>query len=166
MGCSSTTPEDPSSAGRHATELAVPSPPVRAPQVLALAVLAAGAAACGERERVNADRPPSPVNLTAAVLRDRVLLSPRTVGAGPIVLIVSNQSRRTQSVTVETQELGGRVAGVRASTGPIAPRGTGTLKVDARTGRYRVRVRDASIRPARLWVGRPRPSAQDQLLQP
>jgi hypothetical protein len=139
---------------------------VRRARLLALGAVAAGAVGCGERGRVNAERPPASVNLTAAVLRDRVLLSPRAVGAGPIVLIVSNQSGRTRSVTLETQELGGTEAGIRASTGPIAPRGTGTLQVDARTGRYRVRVGGARIRPARLLVGRPRPSAQDELLLP
>jgi hypothetical protein len=139
---------------------------VRAARRSALAALAAATAACGGGERVNADRPPAPVDLSAAVSRHRVILSPRAIGAGPVTLIVSNQSARTQSVTLETRELGGAEAGVRATTGPIAPRGTGTLQVDARTGRYRVRVADARIRPARLVVGHPRRSAQDQLLQP
>ena len=111
-----------------------------------------GLAACGSETRVNRERPPAPINVTAAIHPSRVQVSPATFGAGPIVLIVSNQSSRAQAVTFETA---GRAAGITSSTGSISPRGT-----------YSVRVGDRTIRPARVVVGAKRPSAQDDLLQP
>jgi hypothetical protein len=140
---------------------------VRRPLAAALCLAGAAAlAACGDTEpRTNDPRPPTPVMLTAAVHDDVVQVSPSRVGAGPIVLIVSNQSKRPQRVTFETDELGGRTAGRRASTGTIAPQGTGRLTIDARTGRYAVHAGDG-IRTAHVRVGAPRGSAQDQLLLP
>jgi hypothetical protein len=70
------------------------------------------------------------------------------------------------NVTVETDVLGASSGGIRQSTAPINPQGTATLKLDLRTGRYIVAVADKSIGEARLNVGKPRPSSQDQLLQP
>jgi hypothetical protein len=144
-------------------------PAVRAARPVALGTLGAvglALAACGGQERVNAPRPPAPVTLSAAILRDRVLVSPRAVGAGPLVLVVANQSARRRTLTVETDEIAGTEVGLRASSDPIAPGGTATLELDARRGRYRVGAGDAAIRPARVRVGRRRPSAQDALLLP
>ena len=126
------------------------------------------AAGCGgsESPRKNLNRPAPPVNMTAAVQDDVVRVSPRTVGAGRIVLVVSNQSDRPQKVTFETDELGGTRGGNRASSPTIAPRGTGRLTIDARQGTYAVRVDDDAIRAARVLIGPPRESGQNQLLLP
>jgi hypothetical protein len=118
-------------------------------------------AACGSTTRASTDRPPAPVNVTAAIHESRVQVSPGRIGGGPVVIIVSNQSRRAQRLTVETA---GRAAGVRRSTGPIAPQGTARLSLDVSRGSYLVRASDA--RSARLRVGARRRSAQDDLLQP
>jgi hypothetical protein len=135
--------------------------------VLATAVLAAGAAACGEDdERENALRPAAPINVSAAIDGQRVRVSPRSFGAGPVVFVISNQSGLPQEVTFETDELGGSTGGIRKSTGPIESRSTGTLKVDAREGTYRLSTSSRGIRPAAVEVGEARPSAQDALLQP
>ena len=93
-------------------------------------------------------------------------MSPKTFGAGPIVIIVSNQTAERQTVTLETEELGGSQPGVRRSTNPIDPRSTATLKVDVRQGTYAVSTRGDSIEPATVEVGKARKSAQDELLQP
>jgi hypothetical protein len=136
---------------------------VRRIAVIAL-VFAAG---CGGQEpRENLDRPAPPVNMTAAVQDDVVRVSPRTVGAGRIVLIISNQSGRPQKVTFETDELGGTQGGTRASSPTIAPRDTGRLTIEAREGTYAVRVDDDAIRAARIEIGPPRESGQDMLLLP
>ena len=126
------------------------------------------AAGCGgsESPRKNLNRPAPPVTMTAAVQDDVVRVSPRTVGAGRIVLVVSNQSDRPQKVTFETDELGGTRGGNRASSPTIAPRGTGRLTIDAREGTYAVRVDDDAIRAARIMIGPPRESGQNQLLLP
>ena len=73
-------------------------------------------------ERENELRPPVPVRMTAAIHDDVVQVSPRSVGAGTIMLVVSNQSDAPQTVTFETDELGGERGGNRASSPEIAPR--------------------------------------------
>jgi hypothetical protein len=138
---------------------------VRIAVVLASAALLA--TACGDTEpRQNRERPAAPVTLTAAVHDDGIQVSPAVTGAGPIVLVVSNQTAKPQKVTFETDELGGRTGGNTASTPLIEPQGTGRLSIDARTGRYAVHVRDRTVRAAHVKIGPPRQSSQDDLLQP
>jgi hypothetical protein len=138
---------------------------VRLAVVLASTVLLA--TACGDTEpRTNLPRPPAPVTLTAAVRDDVIQVSPAVTGAGPIVLLVSNQTSKPQKVTFETDELGGKTGGNTASTPVIAPRSTGRLSIDVRSGRYAVHVQDRTIRAARVTVGPPRKSSQNQLLLP
>jgi hypothetical protein len=134
-------------------------------RVVLIAVLALAGCGGGE-QRENDLRPAAPITLTGAIHRDGLRISPATVGAGTIVLIVSNQSGEPQKVTFETDELGGSVAGRTASSPIIAPRKTGRLTIDAREGTYSVHVADDAIRAARVFVGPPRKSAQDQLLLP
>jgi hypothetical protein len=144
-------------------------PKLRSTTVLAAAAIACGGAAgCGgsDEDFANRPRPAAPINVTAAVSDSKVSVSPRTFGAGPIVVIVSNQPTAPQTVTIETDELGGDQPGLRRSTGRIGPRGTATMKVDVREGSYAVSTSGGGIRPAAVEVGEPRPSAQDQLLQP
>ena len=127
--------------------------------------LAATASACGSDNTSyrNEPRPPAPINVTAAISDSRVKVSPPRFGAGPIVLIISNQSSDAQSVTFQTN---GRAAGIRHTTSAINPAGTAQLLLDVRRGSYRVSVDDRRIRPASLRVGARRPSAQAALLQP
>ena len=133
--------------------------------VLASAALLA--TACGDTEpRQNLDRPAAPVTITAAVHDDEIQVSPLVTGAGPIVLVVSNQTAKPQKVTFETDELGGRTGGNTASTPLIEPQGTGKLSIDARTGRYAVHVQDRTVRAAHVKIGPPRKSSQNQLLLP
>jgi hypothetical protein len=133
------------------------------PAILVTSVLVAG---CGGSSYKNEPRPPSPINITASVSDRGIAVSPNSFGAGPIVLIVTNQTGASQEVTFESDELGASKPGVSQTTEPINPSGTGQLKVDATEGRYRVRVGNADIPPAEINVGPERQSAQNQLLQP
>jgi len=125
-------------------------------------------AGCGGSSdtRTNVPRPAPPVTMTAAVQDDVVRVSPRAVGAGEVTLIVSNQSERAQTVTFETDELGGARAGTRASSPPIPAGSTGRLTLKVRQGTYSVHVASDAIRPARVLVGPPRKSGQNDLLLP
>ena len=134
--------------------------------VAAIAGSALAAGCGGGGPRANVPRPPAPVTLTAAIHDDVVQVSPARVGAGPIVLIVSNQTATPQRVTVETDELGGRTGGNTASTPVIPAQGTGRLTIDARSGRYAVHVGGRAIRAAHVRVGARRPSSQNDLLLP
>ena len=111
---------------------------------LAVAVVLA-VAACGSSsgDYKNDPRPPAPIVITGYISDQRVSVSPRSLGAGPISLIVTNQV-----------------------TAPISPRDTATLKVDVKPGSYSVHVGGDAIHAARLKVGPERASAQNDLLQP
>jgi hypothetical protein len=104
--------------------------------------------------------------MTGAIHEDGLQVSPATVGAGTVVLIVSNQSRAPQTVTFETDELGGTRSGTTASSPEIAPGATGRVTIVAREGTYSVHTQDDAIRAARVEIGPPRPSGQDRLLLP
>ena len=120
----------------------------------------------GGEERVNEPRPAPLVNLTAAVQDDVIRVSPSSVGAGQIVLVISNQSDQPQRVTFRTDELGGARGGRTASSPMIPAKSTGRLTIDAREGRYSVSVADDDIRAAPVFVGPPRESGQDRVLLP
>ena len=136
------------------------------------ALIVAGAtllvAGCGEEndDYANTLRPPAPIVISATISDDQVTVSPRSFGAGPINLIVSNQTDEAQELTLETDEIGGDAPGIEQNSGPINPGDTASLKADLDTGTYRVGVDGKGISSFRLKVGDARPSAQNQLLQP
>jgi len=126
------------------------------------------AAGCGGGTRyANRPRPAVPVNLSASISDRGVAVSPRRVGAGPVTVIVTNQSATAQELTIETdQPATSGATGLTRTTGSIDPRGTASLELDAPTGQLLVHVKNSAIRPARVVVGEPRPNSGDQLLLP
>jgi len=132
--------------------------------VVAVAATAAGCGVGGSGYK-NEPRPPAPIVVTASISNDRVSVSPRIFGAGPISLVVTNQTGASQQVTLESIERVGQGPGIRQQTAPINPKDTATLKATIDPGRYRVGV-GGGISPGILSVGRERPSAQNDLLQP
>jgi hypothetical protein len=134
--------------------------------VLLAAALVIGG--CGNgNDYKNDPRPPSPINVTAFVGAKRVSVSPNSFGAGPIVVIVTNQSNSSQDVTFQTSVAGsGGKDDVTQSTGPINPGDTGQIKLDVVQGSYQVKTGDGAISPAAVSVGPKRASAQNDLLQP
>jgi hypothetical protein len=139
---------------------------VTVPAMLAGAVLAA--AGCGGTSSSGASRPrPAvPIIITASISPEQVSVSPRKFGAGPITLIVSNQTGASQQVTLESDEAPGQGPGIRQQTAPINPRDTASLKADVRPGRYRVAVAGDAIRAATVNVGKERASAENDVLLP
>lgn len=135
----------------------------------ATVVLGAGAliAGCGEEDDYeNKPRPAAPIVVSAAISPERISVSPKEFGAGPVTLIVTNQTDSAQEVTLETNEIGGDSPGIEQKTGPISPGDTASLKADLGQGTYRVGVNGRGISEAAVEVGEPRKSAQDELLQP
>jgi hypothetical protein len=126
-----------------------------------------GGCGSGDTPYENRDRPPIPMVVTAYISKDRVSVSPAVFGAGPIRLIVTNQTDRSQQITLETSDRpGSDTAGVRQQTGPINPRDTAALQADVRQGDYSVHVSGGDIRPAKLAVGSQRDTSQQDLLLP
>jgi hypothetical protein len=128
--------------------------------------LAAGGCGSSSADYKNDPRPPAPIVVTGYVDDQRVSVSPRSMGAGPISLIVTNQTSTAQRVTLESANATGTGPGLKQVTAPISPRDTATLKVDVKPGSYTVHVAGDAIRAARLQVGPERASAQNDLLQP
>jgi hypothetical protein len=126
-------------------------------------------AGCGaDSSYKNNPRPPSPITVTASISDKAVSVSPSRFGAGPVTLVVTNQTGRSRELVLQSsQEPGSGQTGLAAQdTGPINPQGTASLKADLRQGQYEVHVRGGGVRPAALRVGQPRKSAQNELLQP
>jgi hypothetical protein len=129
-------------------------------------VLAAGGCGSSSADYKNDPRPPGPIVITGYISDQRVSVSPRSLGAGPISLIVTNQTATAQRVTLESAGATGSGPGIKQVTAPISPQDTATLKVDVKPGSYSVHVGEDAIRAARLKVGPQRASAQNDLLQP
>ena len=127
---------------------------------------AVGACGSSSADYKNDPRPPSAIIITGYISDQRLSVSPRTFGAGPISLIVTNQTGTSQRVTLESAGAAGSGPGIRQVTAPISPQDTATLKVDVKPGSYSVHVGGDAIRAARLKVGPERASAQNDLLQP
>jgi hypothetical protein len=126
------------------------------------ALSTASLSGCGGSDaRESNPRPPSPIDIAVVIGEDEVDASPAKFGAGPIVLMVSNQSNASRTLTIEGSQ-------VRQSVGPINPQDTATLKVSVRPGEYTLAAAAGSsdLKPAKLTVGPERPSAQNELLRP
>jgi hypothetical protein len=130
--------------------------------VVVIAVAGAVAGCGGNGDYQNRLRPPALFVVTAAIARDRVSVSPHKFGAGPISLIVTNQTNATQQVTLESSAAGSALQ----QSGPINPQDTATLQADVPQGTYRLKVGSKRIKPAVLMVGKKRPSSQNTLLLP
>lgn len=130
------------------------------------AVVAAGCGGGGSDYKNN-PRPAAPIVITASISDKSVSVSPEHFGAGPISMIVTNQTATAQKVTLETHSSPATSSpGVKQQTAPISPQDTATLKLDVKPGRYSVHVGGGAIHAATLRVGKARASAQNDLLQP
>jgi hypothetical protein len=130
------------------------------------AVLAAGVvvAGCGDEDFANDPRPPVPVELTGVIQDDAVTVSPSRVGAGPILITISNQTRNRATITLEG-------ASIRERVGPVRPLDTATIQRTLAPGLYEVQAGSdvalpREIRPAELEIGRERDSSSSDLLLP
>jgi hypothetical protein len=130
--------------------------------LLAGAMLVAG---CGGGSHFkDKPRPPVPVQLTGVVTDRGVQISPHKVGAGPVILIVSNQTSAAHTITLEGN-------GTTDTVGPINPLGTGKLQQSLSQGNYSVKAGSAQatsrdIPPGRITVSRERQNSSSDLLLP
>ena len=119
------------------------------------------------RTRENRLRPPVPVTLTAAIHEDALQVSPATVGAGTVVLVVSNQSDGAADGDVRDRRArrqARRQHAPRARRSP--PARPAALTIITREGMYSVHTADDAIRAARVKIGPPRESGQDRAAAP
>ncbi|MEA2450789.1 MAG: hypothetical protein QOG63_2721 [Thermoleophilaceae bacterium] len=130
-----------------------------------LATTALIGAGCGGGSHFeNAPRPPSPVQLTGVIRDDKVTVSPNRVGAGPIILLISNQTQQAHTITLD----GGSV---NETVGPINPLDTAKVQQTLGRGSYQVKAGSKQavakeISPATLDIGPSRKSSRNELLLP
>ena len=129
--------------------------------VVAVALLAAAGIGCGSDDEARSEeRPPVPINISVNLDQERITASPAEFGAGPITLLIANQSGAAQTLTIDGPRL-------RRSVGPINPQDTATVRLRVLQGEYTLSAEESSgLREATLTVGPPRPSAQNDLLLP
>ena len=130
--------------------------------VVACALVVGGCG--GGKSFKNEPRPPVPVQLTGVITAKGVTISPKRVGAGPIVLTVSNQTTGAHTITLEG-------TGSTDTVGPVNPLDTAQLRQTLKPGTYTIKAGSkqattAEIKPGTLTVGPSRPSSSNQLLLP
>lgn len=135
-----------------------------AQSALLIAGAAASIAGCGQEDFKNEPRPAALTSLTGVIQDRGVTVSPSREGAGPLEIIISNQTDEAHTVTLEGEA-------VEETVGPIQPQDTGTIQKTLAAGRYEVRAGSAvattqKIAPAQLTIGEARDSSNDRLLLP
>jgi hypothetical protein len=141
-----------------------------------LALGALSVAGCGGGAHfANLSRPAVPTNVTVYVNNSRILLSPSTVGAGPVNFIITNQASEAESLSIAPAAGGSAVA----STAPINPQATSEVQVNFTSpySNYTVttgtpgttdaqNATPSSIAPASFYISSQRQNANNVLLQP
>ena len=100
------------------------------------------------------------MKITASISTDGISVSRERFAPGPVSLVVTNLTRRSQQVMLRAEG-----PGLRQLTAPINPRDTATLEADMDLGRYTIGVAADRIMPASLLVAG-RHAAQKEPLQP
>jgi len=141
--------------------------------ILAASTVALAACGSGGSAPASQPRPPAPVNLAVYVNNAKVSVSPASVGAGPIVFVVTNQATHAEALAISAA---GQMHPL-ASTAPINPQATTQVTVDFRPGVYtiatapRAQTDAAALRPpliasASIHIGPPRADSNNDLLLP
>lgn len=135
--------------------------------ILCLAPVGAVAlAGCGGGEDfANEPRPAVTIQLSGVITDKRMEVQPSRIGAGPIVLLISNQTDASHSVTLEGEGV------TPEEVGPINPLDTATIQKDLPEGEFEIAVVDdegetTAIDAATLEVDGERPSGSNTLLLP
>jgi hypothetical protein len=129
------------------------------PPVVAVAVvIALAVAGCGRKDFKNDPRPPLPAEIAVKIAKDGVGVSPKTFGSGLVIFTVANLTDQTGSLAIHGP--------VTANTDSIPPGGTGTVKVEMKSGSYEASVDGIAVRPFQFTVGPERASGQNDLLLP
>ncbi|MGH2712280.1 MAG: hypothetical protein ACRDM7_00010 [Thermoleophilaceae bacterium] len=132
--------------------------------IFAAVAAVAVAAGCGDEDFENEPRPPVPLELTGVIQEDKVTVSPSSVGAGPLVITISNQTDARHTLTLEGES-------IKEEVGPVAPLDTATIQRTLAPGSYEVRAGSMravkkEIAPASLDIGKERQNSNSELLLP
>ena len=136
---------------REALRFALPS---------GLAMLALASAGCGSEDHPNQPRPAVPLEVSAKVDEDKVVVSPSRFGAGLTVFTISNQTDDIVQLALDGP--------TEAVSEPIDAGGVSdSFKVPMQEGPYQVSAgAGSSARPTELLIGPKRKSSSNELLLP
>jgi hypothetical protein len=117
--------------------------------------------ACGQEDFANEPRPATAIELTGVIQENKVTVSPRKVGAGPVTITLSNQTDDPHTLVLAGDR-------TQAEIGPINPLDTGTIQKTLEPGIYEVRAGNEKavareIRPAELVIGKERKSSAEDV---
>ena len=121
-------------------------------------VTALAVAGCGRSDFKNDPRPPVPAEVSVKIAKDGVAVSPREFGAGLVNFTIANLTTDPGTLAIHGP--------VSAGSSEIPPAGTGTVKVEMKTGNYEASVSGIAARPFSFTVGPERASGQNDLLLP
>jgi hypothetical protein len=113
---------------------------------------------CGSSDFKNDPRPPIPAEVSVKIASDGVGVSPKEFGAGLVNFTIANLTQSPGTLSIDGP--------VNAESDEIPPAGTGTIRVDMKTGSYEASVSGVNSRPFDFNVGPERASAQNDLLLP
>ena len=151
------------------------------------ALLLSAAGCGGDDEFKNEARPPVPTQLTGVITEDEVTVSPDNLPLKaeegqaesqeelktPVVLIVSNQTDSSHTITLSGQPRDRKLKPIEAQTSQINPGDTAQIQQTLPPGTYEVRAGSeeavpagAQIAPATLTVNTNRQTSSDDLLLP
>lgn len=132
---------------------------MRALTLIAVATAALAAIGCGGSGRGDSNRPPETLTIAVQISEDEVTSSPSNFGAGPITMLISNQTSVPQKMTIDGPRLN-RVV-------PVDVRDTATLKANLLPGDYTLETKTSQQTPPfAMHIGAPRGSNQNRLLLP
>ena len=111
-------------------------------------------------------RPAVPLELSGVITDKAVSVEPRRLGAGPVTILISNQSRQSHTVTLE-----GGPHNTIEQVGPINPLDTGRIQETLEPGTYSVKAGSVhaaarEIKPATLEIRGRRASSSGTVLLP
>ena len=89
---------------------------------------------CGDDDFKNEARAPVRVELTGVIQDDKVTVSPAKIGAGPVVITISNQTDSAHTITLEGES-------IIEEQGPVAAGDTATIQKTLEPGSYEVQRR-------------------------
>jgi hypothetical protein len=113
---------------------------------------------CGRDDFKNEPRPPITAEISVKIAKDGVAVSPREFGAGLANFTIANLTTKPGTLAIHGP--------IDADSEEIPAAGTGTIKVNMKTGRYEASVSGGAVRPFSFTVGPERSSGQNDLLLP
>lgn len=129
-----------------------------------IALTAGLLAGCGGSSNfADQPRPSAPLYLTGVITSSGVTVSPNRVGAGPVVILVSNQTQASHTLTLDGANIDTPV-----QSASIAPTNTGRIQTTLSPGTYTVKAGSLhavtrQLAPARLVIGKQRTDSNDQV---